>query len=157
MAGKVVRRSLQMVAIAAARTQRAAEAAQAAQRELATAQASLEHAEAECRAALNAIADAQSLLAHHPGSDQHRLWLESRRTEYRLTCAAVLEQQEAVDEAEVALHRAMALWQRQQLRQEHLTKHAQREGQQAMRMSERRNEDEMQGQGAGQSPAAMAL
>jgi hypothetical protein len=149
MAGKARSRSQQIVAIAAARTHRAADAVQAAQREVADAEAALQLAKAECDAAQATITEAQRLLSQSPGSEQHRLWLTRCRDTHAECCAQVENGRAQRADAEMALQQAMTAWQRQQLRQDHLTRHAAREGQQAERISERRIEDEQQGQSAG--------
>jgi hypothetical protein len=157
MAGKAIKRSQQMVAIAQARTGRAAEAVQLAQKALATEEAALQIAEAERDAADKEQQEAQKLLAQSPGSDQHRMWLSHCRNALAGRIEAVAEQQERIEEARFALEEAMAHWQRQQLREEHLTQYAASEKKQAARTAERRLEDEMQGQGSASTPSAMAL
>jgi hypothetical protein len=157
MAGKGPHRSQQMVAIAAARTQRAAEAVQMAQRDLSEAEAMMRAAEAARDCALTAITEAQQLLAQSPGSEQHRLWLARCRDTHAELCALVEERQEQRAEAEMLFQQAMAAWRRQQLRQDHLTRHAASVSKQAERISERRIEDEQQGHGSAGHPTAMAL
>jgi hypothetical protein len=161
MAGKPPGRSQQMVAIAEARTHRAADSVQAAQREVSDAKAALQLAESERGAAQATIAEAQRLLSQSPCSEHHRLWLTHCRETHAESCAHVEESRVQLADAEMALQQATVAWQRQQLRQDHLTRHAAREVQQAARISERRIEDEQQGQSAGPSShsntTAMAL
>jgi hypothetical protein len=156
MAGKAPSRSQQLVAIAAARTHRAADAVQAAQREVSEAEAALQLAESERDAAQATVIEAQQLLAQSPSSEQHRLWLTRCRDTHAECCAQVENWRAQRAEAEMLFQQAMAAWQRQQLRQDHLTRHAASEVKQAERISERRIEDEQQGQSAGASSASNA-
>jgi hypothetical protein len=146
MAGKNASRAKKMVAVAEARTRRASEAVQAAQHALDHAIAMQRQSEAERDDCFRQLFESRQLLAQSPGSDQHRLWIEHCRRVYEESCEAVQGRIVQVKEAESAFEDALATWQRQQLRQEHLTNHAKKLAKAEARSAESKLEDEIQEQ-----------
>jgi uncharacterized protein CbrC (UPF0167 family) len=145
MAGEALTRARQMVAVAEARTKRAADTALSTRHAVEAARDALCQAEATRALAQAAADDAAQLLKQSPGSEQHRLWLDHCRARCAFDDDAVKDAQEALGEAEEAHQRAMAIWQRQQRQQEHLNDHSQGLTRDAARIAERRAEDELQG------------
>ncbi len=148
MAGDAVNRATKMVSIAEARTRRAAEQVQIAQQHVEFAALSLRAMESAREAADRALSEAQQHLAQSPGSEQHRVWLEHNRMKQDEAMAAVEQAQCELFEAQAVHRDAVVAWQRHQLRQDHLTSHAHGLSKEAGRISERRAEDELQGQGS---------
>jgi hypothetical protein len=147
MADAKVKQAKQMVAVVDARARRAEQAVQMAQQALDDAMAVLHQAEARQRSYKVVLDDAQQQLSQSPGNEQNRLWIEQCRSHYAQSTDAVDLQRTAVSEAEEELCQATLVFQKQQLRSDHLDNHAKQLSKNAQRISERRIEDEMQGQG----------
>jgi hypothetical protein len=157
MAGKAKSRVEQMVAVADARTRRAADAAAAAQQAVDAAIAETQTAIAERLNRQAQLNDAQRQLTQKPGSEQHRLWLERCRQSLIESEARLAEAEETEEHCKAMLEQAKAFWQRQQYRQDHLVDHANMVARNAAKLAERRQEDEQQGQGRATSPRAVAI
>lgn len=145
MAGNPSVRLTQLVAIAAARTRRAADAMQVCQRAVETCNAALAKVEAAV-----AVADIESHAAKvdqlaNPVSEQHRLWATHCTALYQSHCADRDQAQAELADADAELTEATRFWNRQQLRQEHMENHAATVQRAINRTLERRSEDDAQG------------
>jgi hypothetical protein len=138
---------VKLVSIADARTRRALAAVATAQQQLDVARQMLEQRERELVEAEQSVAMAEWEVRREPANDQHRLWLTGCQTTRNAAQFACDEAKMQCEEAMAHLARAQKMCQRQQVRQDHVERAAQRLKQGAVRNVERRTEDEQQGSG----------
>ncbi len=132
-----------LLSIAEGRTRRAARTVEAAQTELKKRLDALDEAEAALLAAEQELRDAKAHVISNPGCDQTRLW-QQHQTQRKAEQEENKEEAESESEAaQTALNVQMQLYQRQQLRQDHMESHAAKIKREDIRTKERRQEDDV--------------
>ncbi len=157
MAGNLSLRMRQLISVAEARTKRAADAVSVAQQAVQAARFVQDQAQSALSQALAEQTKAKQEFAAQPSHEQIRLWGAHCDQIVQTRLGDVEAAMAELSDAELATAAAIKFWQRQQLRQDHIEKHAHQLAREALRTQERKSEDELQGSGKATMMLASAL